>query len=395
MSLLNRLTGRWRAVPILGLTQIIAWGVLFYPPVLTLPLLAAERGFSLTFAMGGFSFGLLIGGLVAPKVGRLIDRYGGHRVMAAGAIIGALGLVLLVHANAPIVYFAAWGILGCAISASLYDPAFATLGRIFGREARKPITLLTFAGGFASTVSWPTTYFLLETYGWRGTYLVYASLLALVVAPLYFFALPREHAALSSPSPDSGAPLQKLIPARGFAFLLVAAAFAVYAFVPSALSAHLLAIFERMGVGASTVIVIGALFGPSQVVARLCEFAFARNLHPLDIARFAIGLLLLAFALLAVFGVFAAIAAAFAILFGVANGLMTISRGTVPLTLFGPSGYGGVIGRIAGPSLILQAAAPLVIAFAAERLSDPAALAMIAAMAAMSLAAFLVVRKPG
>jgi len=246
MSLLNRLTGRWRAVPILGLTQIIAWGVLFYPPVLTLPLLAAERGFSLTFAMGGFSFGLLIGGLVAPRVGHLIDRYGGHRVMAAGAIIGALGLVLLVHANAPIVYFAAWGILGCAISASLYDPAFATLGRIFGREARKPITLLTFAGGFASTVSWPTTYFLLETYGWRGTYLIYASLLALVVAPLYFFALPREHAALSSPSPDSGAPLQKLIPARGFAFLLVAAAFAVYAFVPSALSAHLLAIFERM-----------------------------------------------------------------------------------------------------------------------------------------------------
>ena len=388
------LAGRWRAVPILGLTQIIAWGALFYPPVLTLPLLAAERGFSLTFAMSGFSFGLLMGGFVAPLVGRLIDRYGGHRVMTAGSLAGALGLVLLVHASHPILYFTVWALLGAAMAASLYDPAFATLGRIFGREARKAITLVTFAGGFASTVSWPTTYFLLEAYGWRGTYLVYAALLAFVVAPLYFFALPRERADVQLPAPDSGVPLPKLIPARGFAFVLVAAAFAVYAFVPSALSAHMIAIFGRLGVDAATVILIGMLFGPAQVAARLCEFAFGRNMHPLDIARFAIGLLLFAFVLLAVFGVPAPVAAAFAILFGVTNGLLTISRGTVPLALFGPSGYGGVIGRIAGPSLVLQAAAPLVIAFAAERASDATALAIIAVMAAVSLGAFLAVRKP-
>jgi MFS family permease len=393
MKISGILAGRWRAVPILGLTQIIAWGTLYYPPVLTLPLLAAERGFSLTFAMGGFSFGLLTGGLVAPEVGRLIDHYGGHRVMAGGALLGALGLVLLVHANHPALYLAVWAMLGAATAASLYDPAFATLGRIFGREARRPITLVTFAGGLASTVSWPATYFLLEAFGWRGTYLVYAGLLAFIVAPLYFFALPRER-AVHTPPPDSGAPLPKLIPARGFAFLLVAAAFAIYAFVPSALAAHMLAIFERMGVGAGTVILIGALFGPAQVAARLCEFAFARNLHPLDIARFAIGLLLFAFLLLVLLGVPASVAATFSILFGAANGLMTISRGTVPLALFGPSGYGGVIGRIAGPSLILQAAAPLVIAFAAERVSDVAALAIIACMAGLSLAAFLAVRRP-
>jgi hypothetical protein len=280
------------------------------------------------------------------------------------------------------------------MAASLYDPAFATLGRIFGREARKSITLLTFIGGFASTVSWPTTYFLLEGFGWRGTYLIYAALLAIVAAPLHFFALPRERADLRSHEQDAGAPVPKLIPARGFAFVLVAAAFAVYAFVPSALSAHMLAIFERMGVEAATVILIGTLFGPSQVTARLCEFIFARNLHPLDIARFAVGLLIFAFLLLAMLGVPAPVAAVFAILFGAANGLLTISRGTVPLALFGPSGYGGVIGRIAGPSLVLQAAAPLVIAFAAEQISDIAALTVIAGMAAISFVAFLAVRKP-
>jgi MFS family permease len=393
MSKFARLTSRWRAVPILGLTQIIAWGSLFYPPVLTFPLLAAERGFSLTFAMAGFSVGLLSGGLVAPLIGRLIDRHGGHRVMAAGSIAGAAGLVLLGQAADPISYFAVWTLLGTAMAATLYDPAFATLGRIFGREARKPITLLTFIGGFASTVSWPTTYFLLEGFGWRGTYLVYAALLAFVAAPLHFFALPRERAA-DPHLRDSAASLPKLIPARGLAFHLVAAAFAVYAFVPSALSAHMLAIFERMGVGAGAVILIGALFGPAQVAARLCEFLFARNQHPLDIARFAVGLLLTAFLLLALLGVPAPVAAAFAILFGITNGLLTIARGTVPLVLFGPSGYGGVIGRIAGPSLVLQAAAPPIIAFAAERISDPIALALIAGMAAVSFVAFLLVRKP-
>jgi MFS family permease len=394
MPLAVRLSGPWRAVPILGVTQLIAWGALYYPPVLTLPLLAAERGFSLTFAMGGFSFGLLTGGFVAPTIGKMIDRYGGHRVMAAGSLAGALGLILLVHTTNHFLYLAVWALLGTAMAASLYDPAFATLGRIFGRDARKPIALLTFIGGFASTVSWPATYFLLETLDWRGTYLAYAALLALVAAPLHFFALPRERADVHTPIVDPDKPVPKLIPAQGAAFLLVALAFAVYAFVPSAMSAHMLAIFGRMGVDAGTVVLIGTLFGPSQVAARLCEFFFARRQHPLDIARFAIAMLLIAFVLLAALGVAAATAAVFVILFGLTNGLMTISRGTVPLALFGPSGYGGVIGRIAGPSLVLQAAAPLAIAFAAERFSDPAALSIVAGMAVLSLAAFLAVRKP-
>ena len=135
MTLAEIIAGRWRAVPILGLTQILAWGTLYYPPVLTLPLLAAERGFSLTFAMGGFSFGLLTGGLISPKVGRLIDQYGGHRVMACGALAGALGLVLIVHASHPAAYLAVWALLGAATAASLYDPAFATRG---GRSRSSP-----------------------------------------------------------------------------------------------------------------------------------------------------------------------------------------------------------------------------------------------------------------
>ena len=124
--------GPWRAVAVLGVTQILAWAALFYPPVLMMPLIAAERGWSLFFAMCGFSLALLVAGFCAPTMGGLIDRHGGHVVMSAGALLGALGLVCLTLASHWAAYLATWIILGVAIAATLYDPAFATLGRIFG-----------------------------------------------------------------------------------------------------------------------------------------------------------------------------------------------------------------------------------------------------------------------
>src|SRR5260370_28529203 len=138
LALRDIFAGPWRAVLVLGVTQILAWGAIFYPPVLPVPLIAAERGWSMTFAMGGFSVALLTAGLVSPRVGLLIDRHGGHRVMPVGSLLAALGLVALVHADHPATYVAVWMLLGAAIAASLYDPAFATLGRIFGAEARRP-----------------------------------------------------------------------------------------------------------------------------------------------------------------------------------------------------------------------------------------------------------------
>src|SRR5437588_13036048 len=96
--------GPWRAVLVLGVTQILAWGALFYAPVLTVPLIAADRGWSITFAMSGFSLALFAAGLVSPRVGTLIDRHGGHRVMPIGSVIAALGLVPLAYARHPPVY---------------------------------------------------------------------------------------------------------------------------------------------------------------------------------------------------------------------------------------------------------------------------------------------------
>jgi hypothetical protein len=388
------LHGPWRAVPVLGVTQIIAWGTIFYSPVLTAPLIAAEHGWSLSFTMGGFSLGLLTAGLAAPWVGAAIDRHGGHVVMTAGALVSALGLVTLAMTSHPVGYLATWMVLGAGLAASLYDPAFASLVRIFGAAARSPITVLTLAGGFASTAGWPATHLLLGSVGWRGTYLVYAVLLAAVCAPLHAFALPRSHAAAATPVTQPAVPAPAPRPPTGLVFVLVAAAFGAYAFVPAALSAHLLAIFGRNGIEPVHVILIGTLFGPAQVAARVCELAFGRNLHPLNLARGSVTLLVLAFIVLALAGFSTPAATAFAVLFGAANGLITIARGAVPLALFGPFGYGRVMGRLSAPWMLMQSVAPLVLAFVIERTSDPMALALVAGFVAVALACFALVRRP-
>jgi predicted MFS family arabinose efflux permease len=393
-SFRDMIVGPWRAVSVLGVTQIIAWGTIFYSPVLTAPLIVRETGWSLSFVMGGFSLGLLIAGLVSPFVGRSIDRYGGHVVMAVGALVSALGLFALAHARNPAAYLAVWVLLGAGLGASLYDPAFATLGRIFGAAARRPITYLTLAGGFASTAGWPTTHLLIQSVGWRGTYIVYAVLMAAVCAPLYAFALPRSRASVDAPVDGNAAQPPALLPPHGLAFVLVTAAFTAYAFVPSALSAHLLAIFGRAGIDAATVVFIGTLFGPAQVAARVTELAFGRNIHPLMVGRAAVALLVLAFALLALFGISTPLAAIFAVMFGAANGLVTITRGALPLALFGADGYGRMMGRISGFWLVMQSAAPLVMAFVAERASDATALGLAAGFAVVALACFAAIRRP-
>jgi MFS family permease len=380
-------------------TQILGWGSLIYPPVLIVPLIAAERGWSLSFAMSGLSVALFCAGMTAPMVGRQIDHRGGHVVMTCGSLVAALGLVAIAHAASPVAYIAAWMVAGLGMAASLYDAAFASLGRIFGAGARRPITLLTFPGGLASTVSWPVTHLLIATMGWRGTYLIYAALLVAVAAPLHAFALPRRQGAAGDASAvgtpataSASAPTAR--PARGRVFILVATAFTAYAFIPSALSAHLLAIFQRAGIDAVTAVAIGALFGPAQVTARLGEFLFGGGSHPLGIARAALGMTVFAFMLVAAAGVSVPTVTAFTIMFGLSNGLATIARGTVPLALFGAAGYGQVVGRIAGPFLIMQSLAPMLMAFVAEWLSDAAALAMTAAFAVVALACFFVIRRP-
>ncbi len=387
--------GPGRAVSVLSLTQILAWGILIYPPVLIMPHLAADHGWSLAFGMAGFSIGLVTSGMLSPTVGHLIDRNGGNIVMSLGALAGALGLVLLTFADQRPAYLACWLLIGAAMASTLYDPAFATLTRIFGSSARRQITFVTFAGGFASTVGWPATHFLLEYLDWRGTYLTFAAVLACVVAPLNAFALPRTVAVAPLPAVSSATALP-VAPVRpeGWPFILLVAAFALHFFILSGVTSNLLAMLQRGGMDAATVVTVGALFGPAQVVARLADFLTAGRTHPLWIARSAVTLTAFAFAMLSFVGASPLAAALFAIAFGAANGVMTVARGALPLLMFGPTGYGRVIGRIARPGLFVQALAPFVVASAVERFSDRTVLEMGIVGSLMALGCFLAIRVP-
>jgi len=389
-------SGPSRAVIVLCITQILGWGALFYPPGLTMPHIAAAHGWSLAQALLGFSIALGVSGLTAPYACGLIERHGGHYIMAGGALIGALGLLLLPFASHYWLYLASWVLLGVAMACNLYDPAFTALARIFGTASRRPITLVTFVGGLASTFSWPTTQMLIASGGWRTAYFFFAGVMAFIIAPLYAFVLPR-NAVYVPPPAAKGAPVAataKTISPVGAPFLLMAAGFACHAILQSGTLSHLLTILQRGGIDASTAVVIGALFGPAQVLTRIADFVSGGRLHPLWLVRIAMGTMVCAFTLLVVAGFSPGIAMTFAVMLGAANGVVTIARGALPLAMFGAVGYGRVVGRIARPAQICQALSPFALAYVIDRWSGAVALEMLIVVALLALACFAMLRKP-
>ena len=389
-------SGPSRAVIVLCITQVLGWGALFYPPGLTMPHIAAAHGWSLAQALLGFSIGLGVSGLTSPFSCHLVERHGGHYVMAGGALIGALGLLILPLADQYWLYLAGWVLLGIAMACTLYDPAFTALTRIFGASSRRAITLVTFVGGLASTFSWPTTQMLIAHGGWRSVYFVFAGVLAFIVAPLYAFALPRNAIYAAPPVAEGAAPVKTaaIIPSVGMPFLLVAAGFAAHAIMQSGTLAHLLTILQRGDIDAGTAVMIGALFGPAQVLTRIADFMSGGRLHPLWLVRIAMALMACAFILLVAAGISPAVATVFALMFGAANGVVTIARGALPLTLFGAVGYGRVVGRIARPAQICQALSPFALAYVIDRWSGQVALELLIGVALLALACFVLLRRP-
>ncbi len=222
--------------------------------------------------------------------------------------------------------------------------------------------------------------------------------MALIAAPLHAFLLPRaaQIAHVATPASATGAhePSAFAKP-HGRLFILMAAGFAGHAFVLSGMSTHLLPILQRGGVSAAVAVAIGALFGPAQVLSRLADFVTGSRLHPLTIARMSMAVMGVAFVALLAAGVSPPVAAVFAVVFGASNGAMTIARGALPLAMYGPLGYGRVLGRIARPAQVLQAMAPFVLAYVIEQTSDRIALTITTVVIVLSLACFAAIKKPG
>lgn len=345
---------RWSVIWALGVVQIMTWGSSFYLlSVLAAPI-TKDTGWPLGWVIGGLSVGLLVAGLVSPRVGAFIGEHGGRPVLAFAAVVLAVGLgVLGLAPNLP-VYLAGWLFVGLGMGTGLYDPAFATLGRLYGAEARPAITTLTLWGGFASTVCWPLSAFLIEQVGWRGTCLAYAGLHLAVTLPLVLLVIPRPPASVVARSerPAQGVHLD----AREWrAFLLMAGVLTLGGTVMAMVSVHLITLLQARGVALSSAVAYGALIGPSQVGARIVEMAGKGRYHPLWTLIAAMVLVALGIAMLAAGLPVVGLAL---VLYGAGNGIYSIARGTVPLALFGPERYAPLVGRLARPGLVAQALAP-------------------------------------
>jgi MFS family permease len=348
---------RIAVVAALGTSQTLAWASSYYLPAMLADPISAGIGVPRSWVFAAFSMALLIAAFAGPQIGRAIDRRGGRGVLALSNFVLAGGLLALALAEGPAGLFGAWAILGAGMALGLYDAAFAALTALYGAKARAPITGITLFAGFASTVGWPVSSLLIGAVGWRDTCLAWAVLHLVVGLPLNLM-LPHR------PSQDSTEPAQALGAAKvsiGWQprreMLLLAFVFSAAWFVTGAMAAHLPRLLEKAGATPFEAVAAAALMGPAQVVARVVEFVLLRGVHPLVSARIATALHPLGAGALAVIGPPGA--AVFAALYGAGNGLLTIARGTVPLAIFGPQGYGERTGLLGAPARASQAFAPL------------------------------------
>ncbi|VVE22231.1 MFS transporter [Pandoraea anhela] len=355
----------------LGIAQTLAWGSTYYLPAVLATPIAKDLGVGAPSVFAAFSVALVVSALLGPYAGRLIDRNGGRTVLAATSLILAAGLGSLAAAQNVVWLFAAWTVLGVGMGAGLYEAAFASLVALYGSRSRGAITGITLIAGFASTVGWPLSTFMEAHIGWRGACLVWAALHATLGLALNL-SIPRPERASTTVVDEVSvtavqSPILPILPilpvlppvdsrAQRLASYGLAFVFAATWFTSTAMAAHLPVLLRAGGATAATAVMVGALIGPAQVGARVLEFGLLRNVHPLLSARIASALHPVG---AMAFGFIGAPAAAFfGVLHGAGNGILTIAKGTLPLALFGPAGYGYRQGVLMAPARVAQAIAP-------------------------------------
>jgi MFS family permease len=340
-------------VAVLGTTQTVSWASSYYLIAILADDVAAATAVSRTWVFAAFSASLLLSAALGPIVGRWVDRYGGSRILIVSHLVLAGGLFALSLCVDAASLALAWALVGVGRALGLYDAAFATLAGIYGREARASITGITLIAGFASTIGWPLSALLDASIGWRGTCIAWGAAHLLVGLPLSLL-LPRklrqasESQGANQPKAAAWEPRKEMI--------LLAYVFAASWFVTGAMAAHLPTLLERTGASSLEAVAAAALVGPAQVAARAAEFLIMRQLHPLVSARIAAAMHPIGAVALVAIGSPAALL--FTLFLGAGNGLFTIARGTVPLALFGPQGYGTRTGLIGAPARTVQALAP-------------------------------------
>lgn len=342
----------------LALGQVLSWAVLYYAFSSLLLPMEATMGWSRPAMMGALTLGLAVWGAATYAVGAAIDAGRGRAVMAGGSVLAAIGVLGWSQATQVWMLYPVWAVLGVAMAATLYDPAFAVLTQRYPERYREGITTLTLVGGFASTLSFPAVAALLHAgLDWRQTLRGLAALL-LAVAALHAWALRGAMRVAGPPQADqqADATLREALQHRSFWLLTLC--FALYAFVQAAMWAHVLPAFADKGVSTADGLIVLMTVGPAQVAGRLLYAAVGRGWSLRRLGALVLAALPLALALFAISRSLVALLV-FAVVFGVANGLVTIVRGGLVPLYFGRSHVGRIGGLMSGIGLVARATAPV------------------------------------
>jgi MFS family permease len=352
-------------VTTLGLTQTLAWGSSYYLPAILAVPMGRDIGRTPSWAYAGLSLGLGASAFLGPVLGRVIDQRGGRLVLCGSNLVFVLGLMMLGGCTGPYSLLLAWLVLGVAMAAGLYEPAFASLTRLYGNESRSAITGVTLIAGFASTVSWPFTALLEHSFGWRETCFIWAALHIVLGLPLNAWSLSRKVDAIAADSSTLAVEDLSYKKRADRTMIILACLFTAWGIVSIGMSTNLPRLFSAIGASPAAAIAAASLMGPSQVVARILEYSARKRIDPLVSAKLATALHPVAAIVIAIGG--APAISLFAIIHGAGNGMLTIIRGTLPLALFGPIGYGARVGRVSAPARIGQALAPFAIGISIDR----------------------------
>lgn len=330
-----------------GSSQLINWGISFYMPGTFSQAIALQRGWSDTFIYGGLTLAMLVMAIVSPFTARLLNRFGGQRVVVTGTLFIVCGCLAVAQARSETEWFIAWTVMGVGMRLSLYDALFAALVGLYGTTARRMISQVTLFGGFASVLFWPLGTYLLTLMTWREAMLIYAALGGLSAAALC--ALPNHKPKRTTLSHSSRIPRNERLAAGIFAAFI-----ALMTFVSNGTSTHLPQLLASYGLP----IAVGMLWGVGQTGSRLLEILAGSRVTPATLTL-CVALLIPFCFLMALAGTYSSTTVAGYVLgYGAVNGLMTIVKATLPLQLFEPQRYAERTGMLLLPAQILTAASP-------------------------------------
>lgn len=344
----------------LGLGQTIAFASSFYLMGVLGDDIAADLHLFPTFVFSLMSVALAASALIAPAAGRWVDRHGGKAMLLISNLVFALGLILIGLAGGPMVLTLGMIVLGLAMAFGLYGTPFAILVSLYGEGARRSITGVALIGGLGSSVGWPTTLWFDQLFGWHGACFAWAGLHLAVCLPLAAVLVPRVTAAPLSV--DVGPPAPVVWDRR---MIQLSILFAGAWFISSCMSTHLPRLLLAFGLSRTAAMSTAALVGVAAVAVRALEFAVLRRFPPQMATRVATLMHPLGATALLILGKVAA--PAMALGQGAGNGMLTVAKGVLPLSIWGSEGYAYRSALLSRPAQFAQIGGPALYGLALDR----------------------------